>query len=136
MNNEDHSDDDEEQQLLSKPLLLNDNQNFEESKGNKRSIDFDVDDSRSSLVEPPSHAETKSLCQKLFPKLAEGTKLTKEELQVYYHFKVEHVQNYDQSNPSHELELRVLAEALLGLDVALEIQATGMKDERWRRFGF
>ena len=36
-----------------------------------------------------SHEEAKNLCQKMFPKLAEGTKLSKNELEVYYQFKIE-----------------------------------------------
>ena len=34
----------------------------------------------------------------MFPKLAEGTKLTKEELEVFYNFKTEQVQTYDHMN--------------------------------------
>jgi len=32
--------------------------------------------------------EASGLCEKLFPKLAEGSKLTTEELEIYYQFKV------------------------------------------------
>ena len=47
------------------------------------------------LMEPLSHVEAKSICEKIFPKLAEGTKLSKEELEIFYNFRNELVQNYD-----------------------------------------
>ena len=83
--NNSYHDADEEQPL--KASLLN-SKNWEESK---KQIDFNVDEedavrtsSTQQKGEPPSHAEAKSLCEKLFPKLAEGTKLTPEELEVFY----------------------------------------------------
>lgn len=48
-------------------------------------------------------AEAKSICEKIFPKLADGTKLTKQELEVYYLFKTEYVQTYDHQNQKHEV---------------------------------
>jgi hypothetical protein len=68
---------------------------IEESKSPKRTEGDDENDYSfiSKRVEnneqPMSHEEAKNLCQKMFPKLAEGTKLSKEELEVFYQFKVE-----------------------------------------------
>jgi thymidylate synthase ThyX len=81
---------------------------IEESKSPQRGDDDDNDYSFiSKRVEnkeqPMSHEEAKNLCQKMFPKLAEGTKLTKEELEVFYQFKVEQVQTYDHMNLQHEV---------------------------------
>ena len=70
---------------------------IEESKSPKRGDNDDENDYSfiSKRIEnneqPMSHEEAKNLCQKMFPKLAEGTKLTKEELEVFYQFKVEQV---------------------------------------------
>lgn len=40
---------------------------------------------------------------KLFPHLAERTKLTFEEMALYYRVKLRFVKNFDQANPDHEV---------------------------------
>ena len=109
-----------------------------------------VDEGKGLKIEeqPMSHEEAKNLCQKMFPKLAEGTKLTKEELEVFYQFKVEQVQTFDHMNERHEVsfneinyywmqgELKQLCTALMGLEVLNEIADKDMKDQRWTKFGF
>jgi hypothetical protein len=52
----------------------------------------------------PPVAQDKSLCEKIFPKLAEGAKLTKAEIQTYYKFKTDYIQNYDPLNENHEVK--------------------------------
>ena len=89
-------------------VTLLDKKSREESK---KSIDFNVYEEEEAKVggqkkvEPPSHVEARNICEKLFPKLAEGTKLTPGELEVYYQFKVKLVQPYDQRKAEHEVRL-------------------------------
>ena len=80
---------------------------IEESKSPRKEdedADYSIISKRVENSEQPmSHEEAKNLCQKMFPKLAEGTKLTKEELEVFYQFKVEQIQTYDHMNLQHEV---------------------------------
>jgi hypothetical protein len=75
----------------------------------KKAIDFNVDEDEEAKiggpkkVEPTSHVEARNICEKIFPKLAEGTKLTPGELEVFYQFKSKLVQPYDQVKAEHEV---------------------------------
>ena len=100
----------------------------------------------SKLEEPLSHIEAKSLCMRIFPKLAEITNLTIEEIEVFYNLKLNQSQSYDQANESHEViyreikliqqELRNLGILLLGSETLQEITENGMKSKEWKKFGF
>jgi hypothetical protein len=76
----------------------------------KKPIDFNVDEDEEAKigglkkVEPSSHVEARNICEKIFPKLAEGTKLTPGELEVFYQFKNKLVQPYDQMKAEHEVK--------------------------------
>jgi hypothetical protein len=88
-------------------VSLLDGKSREESK---KPIDFNVDEEEEvkiggpKKVEPPSHVEARNICEKIFPKLAEGTKLTPGELEVFYQFKNKLVQPYDQMKAEHEVK--------------------------------
>ena len=104
--NDSFQDDADESQPLKVSLL--EKKNCEESK---KPIDFNVDEDEEAKVggpkkvEPPSHVEARNICEKLFPKLAEGTKLTPGEVEVFYQFKIKLVQPYDQMKVEHEVSL-------------------------------
>ena len=100
--NDSFQDDADESQPLKVSLLVR----KEESK---KPIDFNVDEDEEAKVggpkkvEPLSHVEARNICEKLFPKLAEGTKLTPGEVEVFYQFKIKLVQPYDQVKVEHEV---------------------------------
>lgn len=64
----------------------------------------DIEMLQKSVKEPQFHKENKTLCMKIFPKLASKTNLTLEELQFYYDAKVTEIMHYDQNNKLHEVK--------------------------------
>lgn len=63
--------------------------------------------------QPEMHEEMKTLCMKFFPKLANKTNLTAEELQTYYSIRFNYITMYNEKIQSHEKSLSHLALALL-----------------------
>ena len=55
----------------------------------------------------------KSLCHKVFPKLAARTNLEPEELQTYYAIRFQYLHPYDEKNKQHEESLCKLAQSLM-----------------------
>ena len=67
----------------------------------------------SERKQPELHEETKTLCMKMFPKLAQRTNLTPEELQTYYQIRFVYIQPYQAKFKTHEEALMTLALALM-----------------------
>ena len=67
----------------------------------------------SERQQPQQHEELKTVCMKVFPKLAQRTNLTPEELQTYYTVRFQYIQPYQDQIPSHENSLQLLAVSLL-----------------------
>jgi len=59
------------------------------------------------------HDQARSICMKLFPKLARRTNLTPEELKVYYGIRFTYIIPYNERIKAHEENLLSLAMALM-----------------------
>jgi len=59
------------------------------------------------------HEQARSLCMKLFPKLARRTNLTPEELKVYYGIRFTYIIPFNERIKAHEENLLSLAMALM-----------------------
>lgn len=95
-----NSDDDEDHEkgTLKRPLLLSvDKKSDAAEESNKMG--------GSGAGEAMPVAGDKGICEKLFPALAEGTKLNKAEVEFFHKFKRDYVQPYDDQNANHEVEL-------------------------------
>jgi len=69
------------------------------------------------------HEEAKSVCMKLFPKLARRTNLTADELKVYYAIRFTYILPFNERVKAHEQNLLSLAMALMrGGKVSFDIQ--------------
>ena len=76
------------------------------------------------------HDELKSVCMKIFPKLASKTNLDAEELQVYYAIRFQYIIPYSKSTSSHEESLLHLAQSLMrGGKLLYEINADSDAEE-------
>jgi len=73
---------------------------------------------------------------KLFPYLAARTKLTFEEIAYYYGIKNTIVKPYDEHNPEHEENMRLLYSIVFGGHITEEIERTMYKSKGWSKYGF
>ena len=55
--------------------------------------------------QPELHERQKTVCMKLFHKLADKTDLNVQELQTYYRIRLSYVEPFDLSNPKHEVSV-------------------------------
>ena len=79
--------------------------------------------------QPQLHEETKSLCMKIFPKLAQRTNLTPDELKTYYAIRFTYIIPYNEKVKVQEQNLLSLAMVLLrGGKVRFELHPEGEVD--------
>ena len=75
------------------------------------------------------HENSKTLCMKMFPKLAQRTNLTPEELKAYYQIRFNYMIPYNEKVKQQEQNLLSLAMALLrGGKVRFELTPEGEVD--------
>eukprot|EP00347_Sterkiella_histriomuscorum_P007742 403347728 len=86
--------------------------------------------------QPLSHTQQKTVCMKIFPKLAQRTNLTQQELELFYDLKFFQIQSYDSGNIEHEQLLYEFGKVIIGESEMEFMRENDLKGSAWRNFGF